>query len=175
MELANIYDEYFSTEVDEDQEPPLTYSSPSKQELNDCGGDFGMELEQEMTPASLALALGFKTGRPTSFNALRHRSLTPWDSPTPFPHKDVDPLPPLFSKSALHWHQLAGVHSIVRSVFSEAPNPSHTAGVLIGDEVGLGKTAQAIAFIAFLQQTIVAQKSNRSLPRILSKNLFSNS
>lgn len=170
-DIFNLYHEYFDNDVQDEDEPPIPDVVDDKQELNDCGGDFGMEAEATMTPASLALSLGFKTGLPPLFNTLRHRSgISPWDDSTLFVDPNTDPLPGYLSKMRLHWHQLGGVHSIVRSVFSKDADPQRqTLGVLVGDEVGLGKTAQAIAFIAFLNQAIWLQRSKRKLPRVLGE------
>lgn len=44
----------------------------------------------------------------------------------------------------LHWHQLVGIVSILRKFFKDQ-DPS---GVLVADEVGLGKTAQTLGVIA---------------------------
>ncbi|KAF5370979.1 hypothetical protein D9615_010044 [Tricholomella constricta] len=172
-DLLALYDEYFDQDAEDQDEPPISDALPDKQQLNDCGGDFGMELEAKMTPASLALSLGFKTGLPPSFNLLRDRSgISPWDDPLTFADPKADPLPCNLSKLCLHWHQLAGVHSIVRSIFTEVADPSHTTGVLVGDEVGLGKTAQAISTIAFLMQVIRLQETKRKLPRLIAKRCY---
>jgi SNF2 family DNA or RNA helicase len=173
-DIVNLYHEYFEKDADED-EPPISGTSPdtpaSMQQLNDCGGDFGMELEATMNPAALASSLGFKGGLPPLFNSLRHRSgISPWEDPKAFIDPTPKPLPEHLSKMALHWHQLAGVHSIVRSIFTQHPDAHHAHGVLVGDEVGLGKTAQGIAFIAFLIQAIWLQRSHRNPSPILGEN-----
>ena len=175
-DIFNLYHEYFEKDADED-EPPITGEAAdalgTPQKLNNCGGDFGMELEATMTPTALASSLGFKGGLPPLFNNLRHRSgISPWDDPTAFIDPTPKPLPDHLSKMGLHWHQLAGVHSIVRSIFTQRPDAQHTRGVLVGDEVGLGKTAQGIAFIAFLIQAIWAQQSHRNPSPILGEGYF---
>lgn len=124
-----------------------------------------MEVEANMQASNFIYRFGFKSGLPIQFNTLRHTSgISPWDDPTPFAQ---DPIPDDLVNFNLHWHQLAGVHSIVRSIFTEKPDATHTTGVLIGDEVGLGKTAQAVTLIAFLNQSILG--TNRVPPRVLRK------
>lgn len=171
--MVNLYHEYFDQELNEEEEPPISDALPEKQKLNDCGGDFGMEEEAEMTPASLAISLGYRSGLPPSFNAVRDRSgTTPWDDPSSFSNLNMDALPDNLTPLRLHWHQLAGNHSIVRSILSPVPDSSHVLGILVGDEVGLGKTAQAIAVIAFFMQAVFVQEQKKKVPKILGKSFF---
>lgn len=169
-DVLNLYHEYFDQDL-EDEEQPISDALPEQQKLNDCGGDFGMEEEAKMTPASLALSLGYRTGLPPSFNRVRDRSgSTPWDKSDAFSNANMDSLPDNLTKLRLHWHQLAGNHSIMRSVLSKVPDSSRVLGVLVADEVGLGKTAQAIAVLAFLMQAVFLQQTKKKLPRILGKS-----
>ena len=171
-DLLNLYHEYFDQDLEEEEEPPISDALPENQKLNNCGGDFGMEEEASMTPSTLAISLGYRTGIPAHFNIIRDRSgLTPWDDPKPFSNLDLDALPENVTQLRLHWHQLAGTHSIMRSILSADSNPSRVLGILVADEVGLGKTAQAISVIAFLMQAVFLQRGKRRLPRILSKRI----
>jgi TATA-binding protein-associated factor len=170
-DVVNLYHEYFDQDEVDEEEPPISDALPEKQKLNDCGGNFGMEEEAKMTPASLAISLGYRTGIPPSFNTVRDRSgLSPWDNPDSFSHMNIDVLPDNLTKLRLHWHQLAGNHSVLRSVLSQVPDTSRVLGILIADEVGLGKTAQAIAVMAFFMQAVFLQQTHRKLPRILCKS-----
>lgn len=76
----------------------------------------------------------------------------------------------------LHWHQLCGVHAVVRINFTETPAPNRCCGVLIADDVGLGKTFQAAATIAFLSELYMRQMLRRSksvpLPPIIGKSVI---
>lgn len=169
-DVLNLYHEYFDQDVEDEEEPPISDAPPEQRKLNDCGGDFGMEEEAKMTSASLAISLGYRTGIPPSFNAVRDKSgITPWDHPASFSFTDQDALPDNLTKLFLHWHQLAGNHSIMRSILSKVPDSSRVLGVLVADEVGLGKTAQAITVIAFFIQAVFLQQNRRKLPRILSE------
>jgi len=80
----------------------------------------------------------------------------PWDDQSIF-NVSKNRIPSHLSILGLHWHQLAGIHSIVCTIFIATEDLSHPCGVLIGDEVGLGKTAQAIGVIAFLNMVIFLQ------------------
>lgn len=154
--LSRVYDEYFNDTPDDDGQlidPRALLPS----DLQDTGlGDLGMDVEYSLTPADLATHLGFTKQRlPHQFNNLRHAlGLTPWADGILFSTK---PTPDCLKPNALHWHQLAGIHSITRSIFTTSPDPHHCTGVLIADEVGLGKTAQSLSLIAFLNQCIFLQ------------------
>jgi len=55
-----------------------------------------------------------------------------------------DSIPSHLSILKLHWYQVAGIHSILWSIFSTDQNHPQVSGILVGDEVELGKTAQTI-------------------------------
>ncbi|KAF8869930.1 SNF2 family N-terminal domain-containing protein [Infundibulicybe gibba] len=83
---------------------------------------------------------------------------TAWDSPDVFAKEPLK----------LHWHQLAGVQSVIRNTFTKEPNAEDKcSGILICDEVGLGKTALAIATIAFLNQSIYCAENGSAQPPVL--------
>lgn len=166
-DILNLYHDFFEHDADEEDEQPICDILPGKQQLNDCGGEFGMDVEAGLKTVTLAVRLGFRNGLPMPFNLLRDRSgTTPWDKSFGNP----DPLPENLSKMRLHWHQLAGAHSIIRSLFTAEADSPHTTGVLVGDEVGLGKTTQAIAVIAFLNTLVWLQDTNRTnRPKIIRK------
>lgn len=173
-DLLNLYHEYFNQDLEEEEEQPISDALPltQKQKLNDCGGDFGMEEEAKTKGSTLAISLGYRGALPANFNPLRDRSgLTPWDDPYPFSGLDLKALPENLSPIRLHWHQLAGTHSIVRSILSPESDSLRVLGILIADEVGLGKTAQAISVIAFFMQAVFTQRSDCKLPRIMGKRV----
>ncbi|KXN82140.1 SWI/SNF-related matrix-associated actin-dependent regulator [Leucoagaricus sp. SymC.cos] len=168
-DLLHVYSEYFEMDMDE-SEAPILCSVPQSEQLNACTGDMGMEQEASLTSTALVLQLGFRTNLPSQFNTHRHISgQTPWQYPDLF---SENPLPPEISKLKLHWHQLAGVHSMIRSIFTATKDPGHTTGVLVGDEVGLGKTTQAITFIAFLNQIIMMQDGRHQTPPVLKAQRY---
>lgn len=164
-DLLNVYDEYFDSNFECEDEPVILDSLPERGRLTNDDGDFGMEVEANMKYVSFLYQFGFPQGLPVQFNSRRHKSgITAWEDPVPFKEERISPA---LDKMVLHWHQLAGVHSMVRSIFTKEKDATHTTGVLVGDEVGLGKTAQAITFIAFLNQSILGD--NRHVPRVLGE------
>lgn len=167
-ELFRLYHDLFTTGSSE-FEPVLP------NDLDACGltlrdastVDLGVEVEAFMSPEQLVSKLGFKDARPFQFNKYRHRSgAVPWDAGSEALFS-VGPSNDALQEIALHWHQLAGVHAIVRNVFKAEPSQARCAGVLCADEVGLGKTALAIAFLAFLSNTIWHKNKGRPPPPIL--------
>ncbi|KAG6871948.1 hypothetical protein C0995_014639 [Termitomyces sp. Mi166 len=169
-DIAALYHDYFELPCPDDDEAGLPDIPREQKSLNDCGGDFGVEVESSMKAVQLAISLGFTGGLPPVFVSYRHRTgANIWDDSHLFDNADADLKQGLLSRFSLHWHQLAGVHSMVRTVFTKEPGLSDSLGMLIGDEVGLGKTAQSVALIAFFNLVISAQKNKRTLPRVIRK------
>lgn len=170
-ELVNVYHEYFSPEPDDDDLPAINPDVPLSFGFKEVTcGDLGMDVEQNMSPDVLASNLGFLRQRlPHQFNTSRHKSgTTPWADPGLFV---MSPRPECLEPLQLHWHQLAGVHSIIRNTYTSTPVPGHCTGMLICDDVGLGKTALAISTIAFLNQVVLLQGDGQKLPLILREFL----
>ena len=149
----------------EDQQPSLHVKFGEY----DDDSDPGVENESSMSPDMLADNLGFPGGLPLLFNKYRHRGgLSPWDSETVHlfdddaaqDDEDMIPFMP-------HWHQLAGTHAIFRKVFNLEQDKSACTGMLIADDVGLGKTCQASMVIAALADAIQLQQDGKNLPPLL--------
>ena len=143
--------------------PGLTLETPLD------GGDPGIEIEANLQPQDLSTNLGFQDGLPITFNTHRHKGgLSAWDQPELFDPAVVAQNPEM-ERIALHWHQLAGVHAILRMLFTKDPTPTtpeKARGVLISDEVGLGKTFQAATTVAFLSDVIMRQHLRQSQPHL---------
>jgi hypothetical protein len=165
-ELVQLYEQYFRT-YDDEQNQPIFREIVSVQLQDTDVADLGMEVEANLSVIDLAQSLGFvQDNLPFQFNRFRNiAGLTPWDKPELFTTslQQTDSLIPL----KLHWHQLAGVHSIIRSAFTKTASPGHCTGILECDEVGLGKTALAITVIGFLNQAVTLQVAKKPLPPIL--------
>jgi TATA-binding protein-associated factor len=150
----------------EDQQPSLGVQFGERRDDSDPG----VEIESSMSPTMLADNLGFPRGLPLLFNKYRNRNgLSPWDSDSAHlfdddaAHNNEDMIP-----FVPHWHQLAGAHALFRKVFNSAPNEHACTGMLIADDVGLGKTCQATMVIAALTDAVQLQNNNKSLPPLLS-------
>lgn len=172
-DLKNVYAEYFLADSESslgslESDPPLIASNAQSVGLRDASGgeDIGVDEESTAGPGTLASRLGFiKNGLPHQFNPFRHRmGLTSWSNPSDFEDASSKNLLP----AALHWHQLAGVHSIIRHTFTAEAGEKKCSGMLICDEVGLGKTALVIATIAFLNQCLSSERKGL-LPPVLGE------
>jgi hypothetical protein len=153
----------------EDQQPSLGVQFGEYRDNSDPG----VEIESSMSPTMLAKNLGFPRGLPLLFNRYRSRDgLSPWDSDCAHlfdddaAHNNEDMIP-----FVPHWHQLAGTHAIFRKVFSSKQNKDACTGMLIADDVGLGKTCQATMVIAALADAVQLQNNKETLPPLLGAML----
>jgi len=69
----------------------------------------------------------------------------------------------------LRWHQLVGVMVLLRHLTSTQKPISPAQGILIADEVGLGKSAQYMAFLSILLHAARADECQTSRPPALGK------
>jgi hypothetical protein len=166
-DLNRIYMEYFSTDSDDLESDPLLLVASSNSysaAVRDTSGteDIGINEESTMDPETLATRLGFvKNGLPHQFNPHRHNmGLTSWSNPSDFENPSSGNLIP----TSLHWHQLAGVHSILKNTFTAEAGEKKCTGTLVCDEVGLGKTTLVIATIAFLNQCLSPERKGSPPP-----------
>ncbi|KAF9061747.1 hypothetical protein BDP27DRAFT_1452086 [Rhodocollybia butyracea] len=113
-ELVQVYDQYFRTYDDENSQP--------------IGRDFSVQL-LDLEVADLGMEFE------ANLNVLVS---TPWDKPALFTPslQQTDSLVSL----QLHWHQLAGVHSIIRNTFTATSSPGHCTGILECDEYDCPKS-----------------------------------
>ncbi|KAH0583325.1 hypothetical protein H2248_011193 [Termitomyces sp. 'cryptogamus'] len=167
-DILSVYSDYFDNDDDDE---PVPEAAPSQHKLNQGlldGDDFGVEFEMLMPPETLARNLGFIRGIPPAFHDKRHRlGINSWDDREAF-RAQIQLLP-----LKLHWHQLAGVHAAVQKLWSHrGDDGDRPIGVLIADEVGLGKTTQAIALLAFFNLAISAQLTNKPMPPILEERRY---
>ena len=171
-DVIALYHERFNNPSNEPDDTPLIDRDPIIKDPFGPpveGADPGTEIEASMTPAALSKNLGFVAGLPLLFNDIRHRDgLTMWSSEKSFVMEDRKHPPSHILRLKLNWHQLAGVHAIVRACFTAEPDRDHCTGMLIADEVGLGKTYLAATCIAFLSEAVIRQKNLKIAP-ILSE------
>jgi hypothetical protein len=165
-DVINLYHEFFTT--NQDMEAVLLEDQPLIKFGEADGADLGVESESGMSKDDLASNLGFLNGKLLLFNDYRHRAgLSSWTNPEAFVDGSTD-LEPL----NLFWHQLAGVHAIIRMNFHPTPSSTRVNGTLVADEVGLGKTFQAATVIVFLSDLVMRQSLGKNLPPIISLSFF---
>lgn len=117
--------------------------------------NLGIGKYAEMDDGTLHKILNFPEGRPALFAKFRSKSgLCAWDNEEVAAkfHEGNPDMQPL----SLLWHQSAGMAALVSKVYtaqlSDANDDSFPSvqGVLVADEVGLGKTALVMGFQDFL-------------------------
>ena len=173
QDLIDLYIDYFKGPANDAGDVPVVEHyeyTPNPYGLEECTTDTGVQNEAGMSPKKLAFELGFLNDIPLLFqNDRRVDGLNEWANPEAFEQSNASNAS-MLTPLELHWHQLAGVHAIIRTCFTKDPSPTHCTGVLIADEVGLGKTYQAATVIAFLADAALRQKAAiQTMPPILSK------
>jgi hypothetical protein len=137
-------------------------------------GDMGVEEMKTKSMEELCSLLSFHEGRPFTWN--RFRSLgnirSAWDDEIDAAalatfQEGGDGMEPL----ALLWHQLVGVASMASKAWLKGESET-TFGTLLADDVGVGKTAQVMAFISFVQVAYESQQQGKPLAPILSKSIL---
>lgn len=136
----------------------------------DMDGDLGVEYFSKHSPETLYSILGFPHGRPIHW--CHWKLATPgtsfWDQEDGEIAKA--PVAPLnASPLTLLWHQAAGVASMARRCFTEEPSATHLPGILLADAVGVGKTAQVMGFIAFVQSVWMAEQGLGLRPPVVGE------
>jgi TATA-binding protein-associated factor len=141
------------------------------------GLDPGVAFEATKTYEELSSHLGYDShGRSAMFNTHRHTGAkrpTPSSDPALFEAfrklGSAHPEAESFEAIAFHYHQVQGVHSTVRQFFTDQPSPDNALGIVIADAPGLGKTAMAIAIIAFLISIGLRQDKGLKPPPIVGE------
>ncbi|GBE84816.1 hypothetical protein SCP_0607960 [Sparassis crispa] len=134
---------------------------------DDLGTDLGVEPESKMTRQALMESMGVKGEVFPLMNEARHKkAFLVWtEGKTPEEVRamqremgkkrdkltESDEWAPL----TLRWHQVAGIRATLRMM------AQGSSGVLIADEVGLGKTAQALGLIGMISHYIDAQERGK--------------
>jgi hypothetical protein len=150
-------------------EPPSVPNQSEVARWEDDILDRGVGKFKGMPTDDLCLLLGFLGGRPPSWMDVRATDplINSWDYPNQFQGiKKGAPLPTDLATLELLWHQLVGIASMVDKAFSEHENDK-VPGFILADAVGVGKTAQIMGFIAFLQLVWLSEQPDSRVPRPL--------
>jgi len=172
-DVINLYHEFFTSNQEGEansivNEAQLSVKFGTAVE----GADPGVEVESSLSREILASNLDFRNELPLLFNSIRHKGgLSPWSHPEAFKNSSGDD--PDLEPLTLFWHQLAGVHAIIRMNFHPTNDSSRCNGTLIADEVGLGKTFQAATVIVALADLVIRQQQKIPLPPIISSFSYS--
>jgi TATA-binding protein-associated factor len=169
QQIVNMYLDFFHREDGE-----LNLDEGSIVELwneacNDSG-DMGVERMQTKTEEELCNLLSFHNGRPINWNSFRSvtNSATAWEELDEVARAKFETGGDDMQELSLLWHQLVGVASL--AVKAWGTDTRHAPfGILLADEVGVGKTAQVMAFIALLQLVNQCEVNGQSRPPILGE------
>jgi SNF2 family DNA or RNA helicase len=159
------YDSWFGSQNDDSDD--LMLEEPVIPVFSSKGAtpDSGIEAERHMSYSALSTCLDFEDGVPFLFNDLRDNAGEHAWSPE-FAELHAARSSSLEPFHLLH-HQLVGVHAILRRFLSSKPIADGTLGVLLADDVGIGKTIQSAAVIAFLAEIPVKIKRGLAIPPFL--------
>jgi TATA-binding protein-associated factor len=138
------------------------------------GADLGVEVEAAIPYKELCGNLMLDDhGRLWLFNHHRHVDrVTPWTATGAQVFKAFDLRNEgahLFKPIRMHWHQLAGAHAILRKFFTKEQSVENVLGMLIADDVGLGKSFLAALVAAFLIELGMRQKKGSRNPPLIRK------
>lgn len=82
----------------------------------------------------------------------------------------TDPVPEGFVQNVLEWHQIVGVCSLLVNFFKAEEGPA--LGMLVADDVGVGKTLTNYAFMAMVTHITDLAAAKQPLPPILGMSLL---
>ena len=138
---------------------------------NQTGGflgsiDLGVQKFSTFDDNALNQILNYSDGNPLLFNStmIPNGLRTLWEPPLPHPESLV----PL----KLLWHQKVGIATMVDHFWSaRVEEPGLKTGLILADEVGLGKTAQLLGLLAFLVEHRAGQSISSKIrsPSIIGK------
>ncbi|KAF9515173.1 hypothetical protein BS47DRAFT_1361249 [Hydnum rufescens UP504] len=158
---------------------PISSQDPSSQALAQTAfeGDLGVSEWRASSPEALRSRLGWSSCADSKLmQHWRHlNGATAFTEPAIFAplssHGLSDPAGAEFSRQKLHWHQLAGICSVISRHWAEGPKDG-TEGVLVADEVGVGKTGLGIGVIAFTSEQVEEARQNRPPAPIIRDRPF---
>lgn len=172
-EIWALYLQLFETEagqlevprVEDDEDPS------GREDWENTSEDLGVDGWREMDNETLNHLLQFPGGKPVLFAEFRSKSgLCAWeeDMSMKFVKENND-----MEQLSLLWHQRVGVAAIVDKVWLSNETEGDVPGILIADEVGVGKTALTMGTIAFVIDAYWVQEvaAGRGRPAGVTSNI----
>ncbi|KIL63772.1 hypothetical protein M378DRAFT_11866 [Amanita muscaria Koide BX008] len=167
QQIVNMYLDFFQREDGELNLEEGTAGELWTEACNDSG-DMGVAHMQTKTQEELCNLLSFQKGRPINWNSFRSfsNSATAWEELDEVARAKFETGGDGMQELSLLWHQLVGVASLATKAWG--PDARHAPfGILLADEVGVGKTAQVMAFIALLQLVHQCELNGQQRPPLL--------
>jgi hypothetical protein len=72
-------------------------------------------------------------------------------------------------ENTLEWHQIVAITSLLQHYFQ--PDDQHPSGMLVADDVGVGKTLENYGLIASVVDILDCAAAGKPLPPIISESL----
>jgi hypothetical protein len=142
------YVQLFRTVATEPDIPSLDFGDETGAKEWSSSTDLGVDFSCNLDNQALNHILNFPDGKPALFASFRSISRKcSWEAK--FSHLFVEENEDMLPLSLL-WHQRAGIAAIIEKIWTKTEIPDGVPGVLIADEVGVGKTALVMGTIAFL-------------------------
>lgn len=145
-----VYVQYFRVIPHKADVLCLDFDNDNGQDTWAAGSDLDVDSFQHLDDTALNNLLHFPEGRPSLFAQFHSISCKcAWDEllERDFSKDNPDMLP-----VTLLWHQRVGVAALVKKFWEVEKHRGGVPGVLIADEVGVGKTALIMGTIAFIIQ-----------------------
>ncbi|KAJ8457265.1 hypothetical protein ONZ45_g18379 [Pleurotus djamor] len=139
---------------------PLTF--------DDDRHDLGVDRFSGTPFEELSRLLAFRDGLPVLWTRhARSDGITPWSSAlTDDERQGFETGGPGFRTIVPLWHQLVGVCSMMYKLFTKKKKED-MPGTILADDVGVGKTVQVMASIAFTQQVYLSEQKDTPRPPLI--------
>jgi hypothetical protein len=117
--------------------------------------DIGVSKMKSKSEGELMNILGFREGRPAHWAKLKcdDPAITSWEAGYETKYELTQEGKPKdgMARLSLLWHQMVGIASMADKAWTLNETTS-MPGFILADDVGVGKTAQVMGFIALVQQ-----------------------
>ena len=143
-----MLEQHFSNDPGHEDRVDLTRAAVEETDNLFGRGDLGVQKYSGYDDKTLDRILGLVQGRSVLFNRTQYDdpSKNFWDNVESHPADASALMHPLH----LLWHQKVGLAKMIDHFWStDLLEPGTPTGIILADEVGLGKTAQVMAFLAF--------------------------
>lgn len=159
--IWSVYVQFFRVIQPEADVPCLDLNDTIREDTWAACSDLDVGCFQHLDDNALNNLLHFPEGRPSLFAHFRSISRKcAWDEAL---EKDFVKDNPDMLPVALQWHQRVGVAALVHKFWEVEKHPGGVPGVLLADDVGVGKTALIMGMIAFIIHAYSVQQFARGL------------
>jgi hypothetical protein len=157
-EIWALYHQLFTIQTVPTEPLPAIIESESQSghDAWHASDDLGVEYFCNLDDATLNHLLQFPQGRPALFSEYRSKSgICAWDDAksNDFTSTNAD-----MQRLSLMWHQRVGIASVANKIWFSKSTTAGVPGILIADDVGVGKTALTMGTLAFIMDAYWVQE-----------------